>query len=58
MTDEDKTSWLFDFGLEKVDGTTISVETAEELIDVIIAWAESNDCQIGGGYRRYDSSDE
>lgn len=43
--------WLFRFGLEGEGGLPVSRALAEELLDLIIKWAEENDCQVGGGYR-------
>ncbi len=50
MRDEKQIVWMFRFGLEREDGQTIGAAGPEELLDVIIKWAEDNDYQIGGGY--------
>lgn len=44
-------AWVFHFFLEAQEGTPVSSETAEELLDQIIAWVEARGLQIGGGYR-------
>lgn len=51
ISKEKEIVWIFEFGLERRDGLCFSREAPEELLDVIIKWAEDNDCQIGGGYR-------
>jgi len=43
--------WLFNFALESEDGEKLDYAKPYELMDVIISWAESNGCQIGGGFR-------
>ena len=44
--------WLFRFALEHEKDKPLERSTAEELMDLIVAWAETNSLQIGGGYRR------
>jgi len=48
--DQPQVSWMFRFGLERVDGAPFGAEVAEELLDVITAWAEARDLQVGGGF--------
>ena len=43
--------WLFNFALEGEALGKIERKKAEELMEVIIEWAENNGCQVGGGYR-------
>jgi hypothetical protein len=49
--------WLFKFALESENGEKLERKKTDELMDTIIAWAEKNNCQIGGGYRK-PSNDE
>ena len=52
MSDEElQPVWLFRFALESETGVPISQSVAEELLDLIVRWAEENECQVGGGYR-------
>lgn len=45
------TEWSFHFGLcGNETGQLIPRTKCEELLDLIIEWAESNDLGIGGGY--------
>ncbi|MBW3542572.1 MAG: hypothetical protein KY476_20100 [Planctomycetes bacterium] len=43
--------WLFDFALESETGEPVAAERAEQLLDMIVAWAEERQLQVGGGYR-------
>ena len=46
-----KEYWAFRFCLEAEDGSLVPRGQAEELLEVIVEWAEARDLQIGGGYR-------
>jgi hypothetical protein len=43
--------WLFNITLEKEDGSKFDSNYPEELLNIIVNWAEQNQLQIGGGYR-------
>ena len=43
--------WQFNFFLEPAAKANVERAKADELMNLIIAWAEANDCQIGGGYK-------
>ena len=43
--------WMFTFGLEGEGDKPVSRDLAEELLLLIVKWAEENECQIGGGFR-------
>ena len=49
--------WHFDFGLSAQDWKPISQSECDELLDVIIDWAEEHGFAIGGGFRPFDDSD-
>ena len=51
MINKSEEVWLFNFALESEDGNKLERNKANDLMDVIIQWAEKNGCQIGGGYR-------
>ncbi|UHQ20901.1 hypothetical protein LVB87_07130 [Lysobacter sp. KIS68-7] len=55
MNNDHHLAWGFSFALESGDGRQLSRDTADELFDVIIAWAEARGHQIGGGYRGVDN---
>jgi hypothetical protein len=44
-------AWVFYFFLEAQDGSPVAHDTAEELLDHIIAWVEERNLQIGGAFR-------
>ena len=44
-------AWVFHFFLEAQDGSPVAHDTAEELLDQIIAWVEERNLQIGGAFR-------
>ena len=48
--DEPQQAWLFRFGLERRDGERFPHQVAEELMAVIVAWAEARGLQVGGGF--------
>ena len=50
--------WHFDFGLAPQQALqTIPYSDAEELMEVIISWAEGKGYGVGGGFRPFDESD-
>ena len=52
MKENEKTNvWIFYFTLEREDGADLKRDVANRLFEKILEWAESNNCQIGGGYR-------
>jgi hypothetical protein len=50
--------WHFDFGLCAQDGNSIAHSECDELLDLIIDWAEQHGYGIGGGFRPFGESDE
>jgi hypothetical protein len=50
--------WHFDFGLCTPDSSLIPESKCEELLDLIVDWAEQNGYGVGGGYRPFADSDE
>ncbi len=50
-TEDTAPVWLFDFALESESGEPVSSNVPDELMDVIIDWAEKRDLQVGGGFR-------
>ena len=44
-------AWIFRFTLEHESAKPVDRSTAEQLMQRIVAWAEAEDLQIGGGYR-------
>jgi hypothetical protein len=47
--------WAFEFGLcANKPHQLVAYAKAEELMNLIVRWAEDNDLGIGGGFRRYD----
>ena len=58
MQERKLTEWHFDFGLCATSpDQLISDVKCEELLNLIIEWAENNDLGIGGGYREYTEQD-
>ena len=58
MNEKRLNEWHFDFGLCATSAhQLISDSKCEELLEVIIAWAEKNNLGIGGGYREYADDD-
>jgi len=54
MIDDSKSEWHFDFGLySKITNQDVPREKCEQLMDMIIDWAEQNEIHIGGGYREF-----
>jgi hypothetical protein len=46
--------WHFDFGLCVTEGGALIPESkCDELLQVIIEWAERNKLAVGGGFREY-----
>ena len=53
----EKIEWHFDFGLCATrPDQTISSAQCEELLSLIIQWAEDNELGVGGGFREYDEN--
>lgn len=50
--------WHFDFGLFAQDRNPVPQSDCDQLMDVIIDWAEQHGYCIGGGFRPFDKSDE
>ena len=55
--DDLQESWIFNFALEKSDGSKCERLISEDLMRKIINWVEEQDCQIGGGYRPPDENE-
>jgi hypothetical protein len=54
MSELERKEWHFDFGLCATNPTQlIPTSKCEELLDLIIEWAERNNLGIGGGFREY-----
>jgi hypothetical protein len=58
MTETKLEEWHFDFGLCSQNTNLVSQSDCDELLDVIIDWAEQHGFCIGGGFRPFDESDE
>lgn len=59
MSNVEKNEWHFDFGLCATrPGQTVSSAQCEELLDLIVQWAERNNLGIGGGFREYEENDD
>lgn len=50
IDNETEDAWLFRFAIESENVTRLERRKAQQLMDCITEWAESNGCQIGGGY--------
>lgn len=51
-------NWEFNFALAPNKQEKVAYIKAEELMDVIIEWAENNDCLVGGGFRNADNDSQ
>jgi hypothetical protein len=49
--------WHFEFGLCGQNGESITQSECDQLLDVIIDWAEHRGYCIGGGFRPFGESD-
>ena len=49
--------WMFRFVLEREDGRPMSSSVPEQLLEMIVSWAEEQGYQIGGGYGMPKESD-
>ena len=47
--------WHFDFGIYANDDCCIDAAKCEELMDMIVKWAEEHDMSCGGGFARYET---
>ncbi len=57
MKKKELNEWKFDFGLcAPIAGQLIPNSQCEELLDLIIDWAEKNKLSIGGGYREFPAT--
>ena len=55
MSSDELVEWEFRFGLcGSKEGQLIPREKCDELLDVIVSWAEANSLGIGGGYRPFE----
>jgi len=55
MNEKKRDEWHFDFGLCATKSKQfISESQCNELLDLIVRWAENNDLSVGGGYRGYN----
>ncbi len=51
--------WHFDFGLCATNPNQLITDSqCEELLDLIVEWAEKNELGIGGGYREYTKDEK
>jgi hypothetical protein len=57
MTETKLEEWHFDFGLCSQDEKLIAQSECDELLDVIIDWAEQRGYGIGGGFRPFEQTD-
>ena len=58
MNNTSPNEWHFDFGLQAMKPDQLIPESkCDELLDVIIAWAEKNDLGIGGGYTTFSEEE-
>jgi hypothetical protein len=49
--------WHFDFGLYRQDGKLVAQSECDQLLDVIIDWAEEHGYCIGGGFAPFAESE-
>ena len=49
--------WHFDFGLSGQEGNLVAQSDCEQLLDLIIDWAEQHGYCIGGGFHPFEGSD-
>ena len=57
MNQVENNEWHFDFGLCATrPDQTVSSAQCEELLNLIVQWAEKNNLGIGGGFREYDEN--
>jgi hypothetical protein len=57
MTETRLEEWHFEFGLCGQDNRLIAQSDCEELLDVIIDWAEQHGYCIGGGFGPFADSE-
>ena len=57
MSETKLEEWHFDFGLCGQDTKLVSQSDCEQLLDIIIDWAEEHGYGIGGGFRPFTESD-
>jgi hypothetical protein len=53
MNETSLEEWEFTFGLCSQDERRIPSSKCDELLDLVINWAEKNECGIGGGYHPF-----
>lgn len=59
MNEKELEEWKFSFGLGVTKpNETISRSKCDELLDLIIEWAEANDLGVGGGYREFNREEK
>ena len=58
MPDTKLEEWHFDFGLYSQDRSPVAQSHCDELLDVIIGWAEQHGFCIGGGFGPFSEPDE
>lgn len=56
-TKRESNVWVYRFAIEHEQGLLVGDEMPEALMNVIVAWAEENQLQIGGGYRLPNAED-
>lgn len=49
--------WNFSFGLCAQNAGEIPLSKCDELLDLIIAWAEKHGYGVGGGFRPFTEAD-
>ncbi len=52
MNDNQDVCWIFNFALESTSGVPVARSVPSALLETIVQWAEDNEMQIGGGYRK------
>ena len=59
MRNEAEEEWHFDFGLcITKENQIVPRHQCEELLDLIMEWAESKDLGVGGGYRKFSQLEQ
>jgi len=59
MNNKKLNEWHFDFGLYATNPNQLIPDSkCEELLDLIVEWAEKNELEVGGGYREYTKNNE
>ena len=54
MSEKELDEWKFAFGLSVTKtNQAIPISKCDELLDLIIKWAETNELEVGGGFKEF-----